>query len=87
MIEKHKEKVIVKDQDVVDNVICNRCGKPVHTAKDMCGNIMFVDCINFQHVIMLRQRFSEPLDDFDLCEDCINEIIGEFKIPVKINKI
>ena len=82
MINKHTEQVL-ESKDKIDSVICNRCGKPVHTAKSRCGITMFVDFVPFQKCIMHRQRYSEPIDDFDLCEDCINEIVNGFKIPVK----
>lgn len=51
MIQKHTEKIL-QDKEVIDKVICNCCGKPVHTAKDKCGDTMFIDYINFKQIII-----------------------------------
>jgi len=82
MINKHTEQV-TEEKEIIDSIVCNRCGKPVHTAKSRCGETMYVDYIPFNQCLMHRHRYSEFIEDFDLCEDCINEIVSEFKIPVK----
>jgi hypothetical protein len=82
MIQKHIKKVNT-DTEIIDNIICNCCGKPIHKAKNMCGNTMFVDYIEFKDNRIERQRYPEFIEDFHLCEDCLNSISGQFIVPVK----
>ena len=82
MIQKHKERVM-DEKEIIDNVICNCCGKPIHKSKDICGKDMFIDYIGFADNHINRQRYPEYIEDFHLCEDCANKINSEFKIPVK----
>lgn len=77
MIQKHKEK------EIIDNVICNCCGRPVHKTKDICGKDMFIDYAEFNDNSIKRQRFNELVENFHLCEYCAKRINSTFKIPVK----
>lgn len=85
MIQSHKERV-TEEKEIVDNVLCNCCGKPVHKAKDICGKDMFIDCIEFTDNHIERQRYPEFFEDFHLCEECAKKLNNTFKIPVeKVN--
>jgi hypothetical protein len=82
MINQHK-KIITEEKDIIDNVICNRCGEPINTTKNMCGDIMYVDYIHCKNNIIYKEYLPTYIETFDLCEKCIDEIINNFKIPVK----
>ena len=61
----------VKETKEIDKIICNRCGRSIPVIQGVP-----------------RERwgyFSEKdnrLDEFDLCEQCYDEIISEFKIKI-----
>lgn len=62
----------------IDKIICNRCGR----------NIPVIQGVPREDVLEVSKRwgyFSEKdnrLDEFDLCEQCYDEIISEFKIKI-----
>lgn len=82
MIQRHKKQV-TEEKEIVDNVICNCCGKPVHKAKDIYGKDMFIDYIEFKDNSIKRQRYPEYYEDLHLCKDCTKKINSTFKISVK----
>ena len=82
MIQSHKEQVL-EEKEIVDNVLCNCCGKPIHKAKDICGKDIFIDYVEFKDNHIERQRYPEYIEDLHLCEDCVKKINSTFKIPVK----
>jgi len=86
MVKKHKEKRFV-EQEVVDEIVCNRCGKPVHKSKNMCGNTMFVDYVHFGGTQVVNEGMDTFIGDFHLCEDCCKELNKQFKIPVRVFKV
>ena len=68
----------VKETKEIDKIICNRCGR----------SIPVIQGVPREDVLEVSKRwgyFSEKdnrLDEFDLCEQCYDEIISEFKIKI-----
>ena len=69
----------VKETKEIDKIICNRCGR----------SIPVIQGVPREDVLEVSKRwgyFSEKdnrLDEFDLCEQCYDEIISEFKIKIR----
>jgi hypothetical protein len=68
---------------MIDNAICNCCGKPIHKVKDICGRDMFIDYIRFINNNIMKPCYPEFFEDFYICEDCAKKINSSFKIPVE----
>lgn len=68
----------VKETKEIDKIICNRCGRSIPVIKG----------VPREDVLEVSKRwgyFSEKdnrLDEFDLCEQCYDEIVSEFKIKI-----
>ena len=64
----------IQEVEVVDKIFCNRCGKE----------------ITGQDVLSVEKRwgyFSQKDGEthrFDLCEECYDEWIASFQIPIEI---
>lgn len=77
MIIAHKE---TQEVEVVDDVICNRCGKSCRNAD------------GFIEMAPLRVRWgygsSKDTEDHEshLCEQCYDEIVSGFKISPKVTE-
>jgi ribosomal-protein-alanine N-acetyltransferase len=75
-----KDKVLIKQETVIDNVICNFCGKEVQKELGMINDNL--------HITKKWGYFSKKnyeQHEFDLCEDCYDKITKQFSIPVQIN--
>lgn len=62
------------------NVICNQCGKNLRTENGIAKEGVFSVHYPFGY-------FSEKdgqVYDFDLCEECFDAMIRQFKIPCQI---
>lgn len=68
----------VKETNEIDKIICNRCGK----------EILVMDGVPTEDVLLVEKvwgYFSKKdnrKDSFDLCEQCYDELTGEFRIPI-----
>jgi hypothetical protein len=83
MIKSHKEEVI-KTEPVIDDVICNCCGKPIQKDKNMCGNQMIYDYLDISKAWGYLSNHDTELHKCQICEDCCMKIASTFKIPVEI---
>ncbi len=66
----------------LESVVCNKCGKKLVVEQGILreGAIMFDHCWDF---------FSEKdgeVHHFDLCEDCYNDWINQFRIAVDVEE-
>lgn len=61
-------------------VICNRCKKVLKSDKDFLKEGVFSADYAFGYF----SRKDGTRHRFDLCEDCYDEIIGSFEIPVDV---
>ena len=75
MVESHEERHTTT-RVVVDDVVCNRCGKSCKDSMDM----------NYEGLLeaTVRGGFASKLGDgvehrFSLCEDCLIELFKDFK--------
>lgn len=70
--------------DFCNSAICNKCGKKFEYDEGLCG------WQNLVHKFVIKFAYGSKYDyerwDFDLCEDCIEEIVSTFKIPVEVNE-
>jgi hypothetical protein len=81
MIKTHKEN-IKKEQEVIDSIACNKCGKEFLQG-DTC--VEYENNMEFHHYQETGGYFSKIGDyiefKFDLCDDCLIELMTTFKIP------
>ena len=83
-------KKIVREEEVIDEVCCNKCGESctIHICNDSNGNSIkdhfgLIDCT-------VSGGYDSPhLTDltyynFSLCEKCLVELFETFKIPVTV---
>ena len=78
-----KMKKILVEQEKVQEVICNRCGRHFPEEK------RDVTDLETLHVEQCWGYFSEKdgeRQSFDLCEECYDEIIKSFRVPVEIER-
>ena len=80
MIKSHKIKV-EKEQEVIDDVICNKCGNSCRDEHDM----------NYEGLIeaYVSGGYGSKLGDsvnykFSLCETCLSEMFKTFKFEPEI---
>ena len=72
-----KYKTVIKREKVIDKVSCNRCGKQIIDTNSS-HDFLHID----KHWGYESKKDFEQ-HTFDLCEDCYDEIIKNFKIPIK----
>ena len=76
---------IAKDEIVVKDILCNKCGNSCRPSN--------VHCRNFYGLIEARVTggyFSEDLEDltaytFSICESCLKELFASFALPVEVS--
>lgn len=69
---------------ICESITCNCCGKEFQ-AKD--NNPCWANTIHsFNISFGYGSRHDMDIWTWDLCEDCIEEIVSKFKIPVKIHE-
>jgi len=72
--------IIRKEQQVYETY-CNKCGKELYNSEN--ENIIF----DFPHEFEIIFGYGSSLDgdkwNFDLCSDCIIELVETFQIPVE----
>ena len=76
-----RTKTVIKLVDVVDDLICNKCGK---TLKKENGGIS--NYCGLEEVDMVCGYGSEndgSMFTFSLCEKCVLKIMSRFKIPAQ----
>ena len=69
----------IKETKEIDKIICNKCGKEIPVSKGVAS----------QDVLQIEKYwgyFSEKdgrRDRFDLCEECYDELVKSFLIPME----
>jgi hypothetical protein len=70
---------------IITQVVCNKCGSAGSNSSDD----QFAE--NLYHSFEVQFGFGSDLDDiewsFDLCDNCIKEIVKSFKIKPKSREI
>jgi hypothetical protein len=60
-----------------DTVVCNKCGKSINSDSDEFEYIKGFEIIMDNP----KNKYIVGKVSFDLCQECIEKIIGEFTIP------
>lgn len=61
------------------NVVCNQCGR----ALKIEGGILKEGCFSADYLFGYFSKKDGVRDRFDLCEECYEKIVSQFKIPVE----
>lgn len=77
-----KIKIITQKVEIVDDVICNKCGESCMSVDDD-----FKTPYGLNEVVVSGGYYSNYLEDlttytFSLCEKCLSELFKTFLIPV-----
>lgn len=73
-------KKITIERNVVDKITCNKCGEVFIVSEwDSFDPLIH----NFKVEYGYGSDFDMMLEEFDLCEKCIKEFTGQFKIKSK----
>lgn len=83
-----KTKIVSMDVEVIDDMICNMCGKSLKKYMDR-DNEVFNYC-GLEEVSMVCGY--ESVNDgttftFSLCEKCVYKLMKKFKLPVETTNI
>ena len=65
------------NRDLVQ-VVCNSCGRPLEVE----NGVLREECFSAEHLFGFFSRKDGSRHRFDLCEDCYDEMIARFRIPV-----
>lgn len=77
-------KTILKEQDIIIEITCNNCGATAVLDEWIELNKMHSFKIDFEY----GSKFDCEMWDFDLCDDCLEKIVNNFKIkPEKFDDI
>lgn len=71
-----------KDSGQVVSVVCNCCGKKLVVEKGMVRE----GAISIDHVWDFFSEKDGEIHHFDLCEECYDEMILGFRIPVDVEE-
>ncbi len=63
-------------------VVCNKCGRELKVA-DGC---LREGCFSAEAVFGYFSRKDGSVHSFDLCEDCYDEMIAQFQLPVEVRE-
>lgn len=82
-----KKELITEEKDIIEDIICNKCGKTCN--KNFEDSKLNPDPYGLIEVTVSGGFLSKPLHDgnsytFSLCEQCLQELFDNFKIPVEI---
>lgn len=72
----------IQEMKQVEKIVCNRCGK----------EIIVKNGILVEEVLSVQKRWGyfsnkdNEVHEFDLCEECYDEWIETFKIPVEVDR-
>lgn len=76
-MRKFIEKTIEVSSRDLESVTCNMCSKTVEG--DMCD---MSDITNIQISFGFGSKYDSDEWDFDLCDNCIEDIVSKFKRPL-----
>lgn len=79
-MREYKEKSITNK--VNTKVVCNGCGMTFDLEKNDMEEWQFTCMHPFQVYFGYSERNYPHKWEFDLCEDCIEKIVSQFKVPV-----
>ena len=94
MIKSHEEEKVTTEV-VVDDVICNCCGKPIQKiylsqidGQDVPKSFLdFDDYLEINKIWGYFSDYDNERHSFHICQSCYNKWINSFTIPVEIEEI
>ena len=63
-----------EETKVIDKIICNKCGKEIVEA----------DALSVDKRWGYFSEKDNEVHKFDLCEECYDELVSKFQIPIEI---
>ena len=69
---------LVKKEKTI-NIYCNKCGAEI----TKIGSSNFADFLEIKKYWGYFSEKDGEIHSFDICEDCYNQFINSFKIPVE----
>ncbi len=70
----------VQEQLKIEKIICNKCGKEILVKQDLAQE----DTVSVEKRWGYFSSKDNEVHRFDLCEDCYDEFVGSFQIPIEI---
>lgn len=87
MRKTHQEFIQV-ERDIIDEVLCNCCGKPIDPATYDSDT----DSKRDPEFIHIRKwwgyysQFDGEIHDFDICQECYKKWVSQFTIPISVEE-
>jgi hypothetical protein len=69
-----------KNGGQLETVVCNRCGKKIVVSEGIARE----GVLSINHTWDFFSEKDGEIHHFDLCEDCYDAIVAEFKNPVEV---
>ena len=69
------------DKKEVDKIVCNKCGKEILVE----NGVAEADMLSVQKRWGYFSNKDNDVHEFDLCEECYDKLIAQFKVPVEEN--
>lgn len=68
-------KLVTKEDEVIEQVICDKCGEKLSVQKTLQGNYCTI-----RHTGGYGSEYPQDMDELevDLCEPCLKELVGSF---------
>lgn len=70
----------MKETKAVERIFCNKCGKEISSK----NNILEADVLSVDKRWGYFSNKDNEVHKFDLCEECYDEFVGTFQIPIEI---
>lgn len=71
-----------KNGGQLETVVCNCCGKKIIVSEGIARE----GVLNINHAWDFFSEKDGEIHHFDLCENCYDALISEFKIPVEVEE-
>lgn len=76
-MRQYKEQIVNNRE--VDKIFCNKCGKEIK----MENGILKEEILEVEKRWGYFSKKDNEIHSFDLCEECYDQLISQFKIPVE----
>lgn len=73
-------KKIESEQEVIDKMYCNKCGKTIQIENDILKEAVFSGANSWGYF----SKKDGEMHEFDICEECYDAFVGSFKVPVNV---
>ena len=71
-----------REKGILGKIVCNQCGRELQLENGLVQEGVYVGDVQWGYF----SRHDGERHRFDLCEECYDILIGEFKIPVDIEE-